>query len=133
MIVVDSSAFIEFYRPNGRPEVRETVAEWLAADKVAVNGIIQTEVVSFAKGIAAYEKLRDDFKAFHWLDLTRRIFDRAAEMGYELRTSGVTVPATDLIIASSSMAIDAELYHLDRHFELIAKHFELAHRSFIVQ
>ena len=73
MIVVDSSAFIEFYRPDGRKEVRQAVIEILAADKAAVNGIIRTEVVTFAKGDAAYEKLKEDFQAFHWLDLARGI------------------------------------------------------------
>ena len=46
-------------------------------------------------------------------------------MGRKLRTLGVTVPATDLIIASSARLADVELLHFDGHFELIAEHLPL--------
>ncbi len=48
MILVDSSALVEYYRPNGIPEVQAAVTEAIEADAVAVNGIIQVEVLGFA-------------------------------------------------------------------------------------
>ena len=48
MIVVDSSAWIEFYRSGGDPVVSEAVAAAVANDVVLTNGIIQAEIVSFA-------------------------------------------------------------------------------------
>ena len=53
---------------------------------------------------------------------------RFVAMGRELRTLGVTVPATDLIIASSARLAGAELLHFDGHFELIAEHLPLVTR-----
>ena len=44
LILVDSSAFIEYYRPSGLKAVQTAVAEVIASERVAVNGIIQVEI-----------------------------------------------------------------------------------------
>jgi predicted nucleic acid-binding protein len=121
VILLDSSALIEFYRPEGDAEVRARVAEVIAADRAATNGVVQVEVISFARGPRVVRTLEADFRAFHWLELTRAVFDRACSCGSELRAGGVTVPATDLIIAASAIENGATLYHLDRHFDAITE------------
>ena len=126
MIVVDSSALIEYYRPSGETAVRTRVAQAVAADQVAINGIIQVELMAFARSAADREALAADFRAFHWLELGRDQFDLAAEIGFSLRQEGVTVPATDLVIAASAIVAGARLYHLDAHFDDIAKKSDLA-------
>jgi predicted nucleic acid-binding protein len=128
MIVVDSSAFVEFYRPEGNPKVRRAVARAIEDDEVAVNGLIQVEVVAFVRGRGAFDQLAGDFRAFHWLELDREAFELASLLGHELRSKGVTVPATDLIIAASSIRADAKLLHLDRHFDQIARLSDLRAR-----
>ena len=128
MILVDSSALIEYYRPSGRTEVRRAVAEGIAADRLAVNGIIQVEILGFAAGEKEQRLLRSDFEAFHHLDLHREVCDLAASLGFELRRQGVTVPATDLIIAANALQAEVPVYHLDGHFERIAQNSNLDHR-----
>lgn len=128
MILVDSSALIEYYRPKGDPRVREAVAAAIAADQVAVNGIVRVEVLGFAAGEHERRLLASDFAAFHMLDLGRAEFDLACRLGFELRRRGVTVPATDLIIAASAIGAGAELFHVDRHFDQIADVCELKSR-----
>ncbi len=56
--------------------------------------------------------VRSDLSGCHWLELTGPVFELAVAMGRELRTLGVTVPATDLIIASSARLAGAELLHM---------------------
>ena len=129
MILLDSSALIEFYRPDGNVKVRAEVFEVIAADRAATNGIIQVEVVAFARGKKVVEALRSDFLAFHWFDLGREQFDLAGAMGNEVRSRGITIPSTDLIIAASAIAADATLYHLDHHFDEIAALDRLKHRN----
>ena len=129
MILADSSALIEYYRPEGAPVARSAVAEAMAADSVAINGIIQVELMAFASRQVDYDNLAADFRAFHWLDLGRPQFDLAAEVGFRLRRQGITVPATDLIIAASAIGSRATLYHLDAHFDEIARHSSLDARN----
>ncbi len=121
MILADSSALIEYYRPDGAAAVQAAIGAAIAADQVAINGIVQTELLAFAGTERAYRQLDSDFHAFHWLELTRDVFERAARLGYDLRRTGVTVPATDLIVAASALEAEAVLYHLDAHFERIAQ------------
>ncbi len=125
MILTDSSALIEYYRPAGDPLARAAVAEAVATDSVAINGIIQVELMAFASGQVDYDNLAADFTAFHWLELGRAQFDLAADLGFRLRQDGITVPATDLVIAASAIDSKATLYHLDAHYDQIARHSTL--------
>lgn len=128
MIVVDTSAFIEYYRPAGNATVRATVATAIGTDEVAVNGVIKTEMLGFAVSKKEFRQLSLDFQAFHWLVLNQAIFEKAAQLGFDLRRTGITVPATDLIIAASTIEAQAMLYHVDAHFEQIAKQTKLVER-----
>lgn len=126
MIVVDSSALIEYYRPRGDPQVRETVAQAIAADEVAVNGIIRVEILGFAPSEVERRRLASDFEAFHMLPLGEPDFDLACRLGFDARRRGHTVPATDLIIAASALRSGAVLLHVDAHFDRIAEVSALA-------
>ena len=128
MILVDSSAFIEYYRPSGDPSVSAAVAEAIALDSVAVNGVIQVELTAFVSREADRARLAADLQAFHWLELRHRDFDLAAQIGFDLRRKGITIPATDLIIAACAIGSGATLYHLDSHFDRIARHADLSAR-----
>ena len=122
MILVDSSAWVEFYRSSGDPDVAGNVARAIEEDAVCTNGIIQAEIVPFAPDRKSFQQLTADFRAFHWIEIARKDFDQAADIGFDLRRRGITVPATDLIIAACAIRIGAKLYHLDSHFDQIAKH-----------
>ncbi len=125
MILTDSSALIEYYRPSGDPRTRATIAEAVATDSVAINGLIQVELMAFASSQKDHDNLAADFRAYHWLELGHTQFDLAADLGFRLRQEGFTVPATDLIIAASAISSNATLYHLDAHYDQIAKHSSL--------
>lgn len=120
MILVDSSALIEYYRPAGSPVVRAAVAEAIAADLVAVNGIIQVEILAFAAHESALRKLVADFQVFRWLEVGPAEYDLACRIGFALRRQAFTIPSTDLIIAATAIRADATLYHADAHYDQIA-------------
>ena len=125
MILVDSSAFVEYYRPTGSPVVRAAVAEAIEADLVAVNGVIQVEILAFAPAQTSFRKLLSDFKVFHWFDLEEADFDLAAELGFSLRRRAITVPPADLIIAASAIRFDAVVYHVDSHYDMMTRYSDL--------
>ena len=100
MILVDSSAWIEYYHPRGNSAVQEAVASAIQSDEAAVNGIIYVEIVGFVSNDNQRKTLMSDFGSFHWLELHRGIFDEACELGSTIRVHGITVLATDLIIAA---------------------------------
>jgi predicted nucleic acid-binding protein len=48
-----------------------------------------------------------------------------------LHKKGITVPYTDILIASAALYSKATLLHADIHFDLIAKHTQLKVESFL--
>jgi predicted nucleic acid-binding protein len=120
-ILVDSSLWIEYYKPTGRPPRREAVRTALAQDLIATTAMIVVEVLQGASTSEEYSDLGEDFAGYHWLDVTRETAERAARMGFDLRRRGQSVPSTDLLIAAAALEHGCQLWHLDEHFERIAK------------
>lgn len=129
-ILVDSSLWIDFYRPDGPHDVRALVAEALTLDAVHTVALIVTEVVQGAPDEAALDALLDDFSALHQVSLGPRTGARAARIGYALRRAGRPVPPTDLLIAAAAIEAECELWHRDRHFEAVAEVTSLQARGF---
>ncbi|NOX20371.1 MAG: PIN domain nuclease [Nitrospirae bacterium] len=125
MILVDSSVWISYFRADGSEKIRSIIKDAIYNDLVAVNGIIIVEVLSGISRKNEYEKVKSDFKGFHFLNLSEKDFLDASLIGTNLRKKGITIPPTDLIIAASSINNGAILYHLDKHFDLISKHTKL--------
>ena len=120
-ILVDSSLWIEYYKPSGRPRRREAVREALMRDIVATTAMIVVEVLQGATNSEEYHDLREDFAGYHWLGVTRDAAERAARMGFDLHRRGQAVPSTDLLIAAVTLEHGCQLWHLDEHFERIAR------------
>ncbi len=120
-ILVDSSLWIEYYRPDGRPQRRSAVRDAVAQDIVATTAMVAIEVLQGAMAPDAFEALRADFGALHWLDVTRPMAERAARLGFDLHRRGPVVPFTDLMIAVAALEHECQLWHLDEHFERIAR------------
>ena len=120
-VLVDSSLWIEYYHPQGRPEHQAALQEALGLGRVATTAIILIEVLRGALTRESYQSLEVDFTALHWLDATPEVAHRGAEMGFELERRGRRVPATDLMVAAAALEYDCTLWHNDGHFESIAE------------
>ena len=129
MILVDSSVWIEYYRAQGDARYKRWVAEAIREDQVAVNAIVAAEILTFTLDRKQYGTVAADFSAFHWTTVDRTVGLRASDLGFRLRRSGVTVPATDLLIFASALEAGAELMHHDGHYASIAKVVPLTLRS----
>lgn len=130
MILVDSSVWIYYYRPTGPEKIKDTIKEAIASDIVAINGIILVEILSGISKKEDFKKVNSDFKGFHFLPLNEEIFMEASVLGSSLRGKGITIPSTDLIIASSALKTECNLYHIDFHFDTIASHVSLKATNF---
>ncbi len=112
-------------------KIENLLREIILADMTAINGIIMTEVLSGILKTKEYDMVSSDFKGFHYLEITEDVFSRASLMGSALRRKGITVPATDLIIASSAIISGCAVYHMDSHFDVIAKNTELKAKNLL--
>ena len=115
MTLVDTSAWVEFLRKGGRTDVADRVAQLLDNDAAAICGMIELEL---HQGLHPSEarRLGRLLQALHYVDLDRDDYVAAGRRLRALRERGVTVPASDGLIASAAIRRGLALLAMDRHF-----------------
>lgn len=124
MILIDSSAWIEYYKPGGDKTIKDQVYKAIQNDEAAINGLIRVETAGFARDTER-PLILSDFSAFHNLQLSDPVFEKAVTICSTLRKTGITIPTIDAIIAASALEAGAALVHRDNHFIEISRHFPL--------
>lgn len=115
MTLVDSSAWIEFLRKNGNPATSARVDALLESDTAAICGMVELEVL---QGLRQHEarRLHTLLQALHFLETTRADYVNAGHRLRRLRQKGVTIPASDSLIASVAARHGHPVLTTDRHF-----------------
>jgi len=118
MILVDTSAWVEFFR--GRGALADTVDALLEADDVALCGPVVTELW---RGLAAKErtKVLPLLEACHLLEQPPNLWEDAGELGFAARRRGATVKSLDLLIAAYALNHAVPLLTKDRDFSLLQR------------
>ena len=119
MFLIDSSAWIEYLRPNGSPKVKQRVREILRMNAGACCGIVVVEILRGAKSEKDFQSLSDALMSLEQLPIDNAVIVRAARWGYLLGRKGKPIPTTDLVIASSAYG-QARLVHIDGHYEILS-------------
>ena len=122
MILIDSSAFIEFLNRTGSP--CDLVIDTLIRDDAdcAIADVVLTELLQGVKNDREFRVVRDSLLNFPILSQKAiASYIHAAEIYRRCRQNGLTIRSTvDLLIAQIAMDHDAELLHNDRDFVFIA-------------
>jgi predicted nucleic acid-binding protein len=120
LLLIDSSAFIEFSRRRGDAVIADRVQDAVAQKRAAVCSCVAAEVLSGCKSKAEWVKVMGTLAFFEWLDTTDECWLRAAALGFNLRRQGLTVPLTDRLVLAISRVHEVELLHCDAHYDLMA-------------
>jgi len=119
MYLIDSSAWVEYFRARGSQKVKSRIREILAKEEASSCGIILVEILRGAKTEKEFQMLSDSLTSLFQIPLDEKVFDRASRWGFSLDRKGKTVSTTDLLIASAAHQ-KGRLLHLDSDFEIIA-------------
>ena len=100
----------------------DAIAAALERYIVAIVDPIELELLRSAFGARDHNDLRREYGALRRIPLTAAIGRRALDVQGALATRGYHrgPSVTDLIAAAAAEQAEAELWHCDRHFELIA-------------
>ena len=120
MILVDSSSWIHFLRPNGDPVVRSRVEAALTSGEACWCPLVRLELWNGAAGDREKKILRDFEDVLLELAIDDDVWAGAYELARRARSAGVSVPATDILIAASARRHGAELETADSDFERLA-------------
>lgn len=130
-VLIDSSVWIDFYRPERAQDLKSSVREAIELDIVSVNGTIAMEVLQGTANEFGFKKVLADMCAFNNLAIDWVIYMQSARLGFELRRQGVTVPTIDILIATTAIENNCILWHQDKHFELIAQKTSLKTKNLL--
>jgi predicted nucleic acid-binding protein len=125
MLIIDTSAWIEYYRKNGNMDYKKRIIQTLEDNTAAICGIIITELLVHTKTKKEYQLLETDFSGMHWLETDYAVYIKAAAMGFDLKRKGITIPLADLVIASCAFRYKSAVIHFDKHYEIIKQHYPL--------
>lgn len=129
--LIDTSVWIAFFRQGGEDAVQEAVRDALLEGAVHTCWPIRTELLVGARTAKAFESLDGLLESLPEIPLGEPVWRGAAELGFRLRRSGMTVPLPDLLIAQCALTAGCELWHADRHYDAVAAQTRLATRSFL--
>ncbi len=133
MILVDTSAWIEYLRATGSPaavEVRRLLAE--ESHKVAMCEPVAMEILSGAADDSRHAKLEQLVNGLPSLSVDNAIDFRAAAGIYRAaRRAGQTIRSLNgCLIAAIAIRHDARIIHRDTDFDVIGRMTTLTSTSF---
>jgi predicted nucleic acid-binding protein len=121
MILVDTSSWIHFLRPDGDGDVRARVESTLRAGTARWCPLVRLELWNGAGGERERKVLREFERVIPELAIDDAVWSEARDLARRCRAAGVTVPATDILIAACAGHHGAQLEHADGDFDAIAR------------
>lgn len=124
MIVVDTSAWVEFLRDTGSAVC--AVVDELLDDDIAICDPISMEVLAGGRSEAHLTQLRRLLARATTLPTTSADYDLAAVLYRTCRSEGATVrKMIDCLIAAVAIGAAAEVLHADADFAALRSHTAL--------
>jgi hypothetical protein len=127
VILVDSSAWIEFQRATGSPADRRLATAIERGERLATMGLVLLELLAGARDDRHAEELRRLLARCRLLSVDEPFDDETAAILYRsCRRAGTTVRRLpDCLIAAVAIRNGARLLHQDADFDAIALHAPL--------
>ena len=120
-VLIDTSAWVEALRADGDDSMRREVQLALEDGTAAFCDMILLELWSGARGNRERKYLKALEGDIECLPTTAEVWKRSRDLARRCRQAGLTIPATDILIAACALHHGARVLHRDRHFEQIQK------------
>ncbi len=120
MKLIDTSSWIEQLRRGGDPDVRARVEALLVAGEAAWCPMVRLELWNGARGGRERSALTAIEKEIVSLEIGPEAWHAAEALARSARARGVTIPATDLLVAACARHHGVAVEHNDAHFAQIA-------------
>jgi tRNA(fMet)-specific endonuclease VapC len=117
-IVVDTSVWIEFFRSSDTPHSMY-LKRLLREGSVILQGLILAELLQGIKTRKESGIVKKALQKLPYIEMTREVWEKAGEISSALLRKGVTIPLSDVIVASCAVSEGFEILTLDSHFKKI--------------
>jgi predicted nucleic acid-binding protein len=125
---VDTSVWIPYFRDSASG-LGDFIDDLIDEGLVHINGIVLAELLTGARTSAELDRLKLALAGLKYVPSDRESCGTAGRNGFALKRKGVSVPMSDLIIATDCIEHGLVLIDRDRHYEAIAAHLPLARHA----
>jgi predicted nucleic acid-binding protein len=132
--LVDTSAWIEFFKPKGDPRVKQALQVALEEGVVVTVAPVLIELLMGLNPARSLDaQAIDRLRALEAVALGWDVCARAGTLGRALARRGQRVPTVDLMIAAAAASGGHDVWHVgDRHFIAIERAGGPRHRDLSV-
>jgi predicted nucleic acid-binding protein len=117
-VLPDTCAWIDFFNARVTP-LSDALAVALRSGAICTCGIVKYELVQGMKNKKEEHVLFEALQAVEHLEMTESLWIRAGQLAGGLRKQGITIPLSDILIATLAFEYKASVLTIDRHFSLI--------------
>ncbi|MCD6318232.1 PIN domain-containing protein [Candidatus Aerophobetes bacterium] len=119
-VIVDTSVWIQFFNSPQSKEKAE-LDKLLNSNQVVVAGVIVSELLQGSRSQKDYGDIEDKITVLPYVEVSKDTWIEVGKTSFKLRKQGVTLPLTDILIATLAKENNLEVYTLDPHFKKIPK------------
>ena len=117
-VIVDTSVWIQFFNAPHSKEKAE-LDKLLSDNRVVVVGVVVSELFQGSNSQKNCERIEDKIVVLPYAEVSDNVWKKVGETSFNLRKQGITLPLTDLLIATLAREHNFQVYTLDPHFEKI--------------
>ena len=117
-ILPDTCAWIDYFNGHDTPIAR-SLAQSLTSREVTTCGVVMYELFQGIRSEKEATLLHQAFSSLRFINFNKDLWITAAQLSSTLRKTGVTIPASDIQIATVALQHNLTILTVDQHFRLI--------------
>lgn len=121
MILIDTCAWIDFFKSQ-TGELGNHVFELIETNQAAITGVVIAELLQGIKNEKESQRLERLLGAIHYLKTEDHDWINAGQLAQQLRVKGLTLPLTDILIATIAQRHHISVLTIDKHFQHLPIH-----------
>lgn len=119
MVIIDTSAWVEFFRRDGDALIKLSVKGLLDEFDGALCGPVEMEFFGGARP-RELDEIKAAFNIMPYVKNDQKIWRKTATNFSKIRAAGFTVPWNDILIATIAKDNFAAVYSCDKHFPIMS-------------
>lgn len=114
----DTCAWIDFFKASSSP-MAEQLEDVLLHGEVVTCGVVLFELIQGIKSPREESVVLNAFQAVPHMEMSAKLWITAGRLSSALRKKGLTLPLSDIIIATLALENKIPVLTIDRHFDAI--------------
>ena len=116
-VIVDTSILIDFLK--GSEKYAEEITSLLLKNRAITTGIIIAELLQGIKNPKEEQNISELMTAINTLEISTELWIKTGKLSSSLRKKGISLPLTDIAIATLALEFNLYVFTIDKHFEQI--------------